>query len=253
MQFTSARLKIKRADRHLQELMLTVMTFLKTDFAVILAEEDSETGTYTIKIDLTSPYPPEIPTIIGDAIHNLRTALDHIVTQFTDPKSNWIGLPMAEGRSDVKALRSFRFIRERNPYFPAFILDEIQPYAGGKFKLWEIGQLDNIDKHRLLIPTRNVTSLLNVDIEDEYGNRFRDRHITLDHGRLVGLASGLGCIKIHNKAETAVNILFGDDTPFPGQSIFGTLTYLPQLLLEAIEALELFCFGKITNPNTIEN
>jgi hypothetical protein len=158
---------------------------------------------------------------------------------------------MAKGRSNVETVASFRTIRDRNAAFSAFILDEIQPYAGGKFKLWEIGQLDNIDKHKLLIPTVNFSSLGRFDVEDEHGNRFVDNLITVPQGRITSIITGMGKMKINHKGDSGVNIVFGEDTPFPGESVLGALANLPELILEAIEALESFCFGTVADPNAV--
>jgi hypothetical protein len=252
-QFLGARLKVARAERHLRELMQTILAFLETDFAVIRAEEDGDSGTYSLKIDGTTPYPPAIPAIIGDAVHNLRSALDHIVVQFVDPESDWIGLPVAKSRSEVESSKGFRTIREMNSDFAAVILDEIQPYAGGKFKVWEIAKLDNIDKHKLLIPTVNISSLGKIDIEDERGNRFIDHHVLVEAGQTIHLAKGFGkMVKIHNKGDAGVNVLFGEDTPFPGESVFGAIGNIPELTLQAIEAFEGFCFGNVSGRKTVE-
>ena len=70
-----------------------------------------------------------------------------------------LGVRPAKKRDDVIRTSTYKKIKEALPDFAEFILDEIQPYAGGKFKVWELSKLDNIDKHKLLIPTMNISSL----------------------------------------------------------------------------------------------
>ena len=187
-----------------------------------------------------------LPAIIGDIVHNLRTALDYIIVEFTGLDSDRISLPVGKGRSDVEASRKYQKIRRKLPLFADFLLDEIQPYAGGKFKLWELAKLDNIDKHKLLIPVTKVSTLLRLDIEDDHGNRIGDTFISVEEGKVLKIpSSGTSKIKkVNHKGEAGIDICFGHETPFPGLPVIAVLADLPKVTLQAIEALELFCFGK---------
>jgi hypothetical protein len=185
-----------------------------------------------------------LPAIIGDVVHNLRTALDYIIVEFTGLDPDWISLPVGKDRTNVKAASAYNAIRGKFPDFASFLLDEIQPYAGGKFKVWELAKLDNIDKHKLLIPVVNVSSLLRIDIEDERGNRIpHDPFVLVEAGRVQTLVKGFGKIKINNKGQAGINVCFGQDTPFPGLPVIDVLADLPKVTLQAVEALELFCFA----------
>jgi hypothetical protein len=251
LQFQSARLKVKRADRHIQELVSVIVAFLDTDFCKLHIEEDGDSGNYSVNMDSTAPFPPEIPLIVGDAVHNLRSALDHIVVQFT--KSDRLALPTGKERHNVEGAPHYRTIKKSLPDFAAHILNEIQPYAGGKFKVWELGKLDNIDKHQLLIPTINITGLMGVDFEDDRGNRISGGgHIAVEQGRIQGMFAGFGKIKINNHGKPTIGISFAPGTPFQDQTILETLPQLSELVLKAIEAIELFCFGNVPDPDPIK-
>lgn len=251
-EFESARSKIQRANSHIGDLIATYQSFLKTDFCKLVVEDDGKPGGYwALKIEATTPYPPEIPLIVGDAFHNLRSSLDHIIVQFTG--QDRFSLPTGKKRDDVIAVPMYGSIKKAFPDFISFILDEIQPYAGGKFKCWELSQMDNIDKHRLIIPTVNISSLMGADFEDSSGNRFRNANIAVEHGTVQPIIiGGGGRMKINDKGTPALNIRFGDGTPFKDETVLETLANLAQLTLQAVEAFELFCFGQITNPNPSE-
>jgi hypothetical protein len=249
--FRNARLKVERADRHIREYTQTIIAFLQSDFCKVTVEEDGNTGNYFVKVDATAPYPLALPAIIGDAVHNLRTAIDYIVVEFTGLNPDWISLPVGKERSEVEASPKYQAIWCKLPQFADFLLEEIQPYAGGKFKIWELGKLDNIDKHRLLIPITKVSTLLRLDIEDDHGNRIGETFTAVEEGTVLKIpSSGPGKIKVNHKGQAGIDICFGNETPFPGLPVIAVLTDLPEFVLQAIEALELFCLGKITNPHT---
>jgi hypothetical protein len=246
--FKNARLKIERGERHIREYVQTIIAFLKTDFCKVTIEDDSETGDYLVKVDATASYPPELPTIIGDAVHNLRTALDYVIVDFTGINPDWITLPAARERHELEASERYKAIRRDLPDFADFILDEIQPYAGGKFKVWELGKLDSIDKHKLLIPITKVSTLLRLDVKDERGNRITDTFISVEEGTVWKFPSGGRKIKVNHKGHAGIDICFGHETPFPGLPVLEVLPDLSKMTLQALEALELFCLEEIANP-----
>lgn len=247
--FKNAKLKIERGERHIGEYIQTIIAFVKTDFCKVTVEEDSETGDYFVKVDATAPYPSQLPAIIGDAVHNLRTALDYIVVDFTGINPDWITLPAARQRHEVEASERYKAIRRDLPDFADFIIHEIQPYAGGKFKVWELGKLDSIDKHKLLIPITKVSTLLRLDVKDDCGNRITDTFIPVEEGTVLRLPSGGRKIKVDHKGYAGIDVCFGHETPFAGLPVLEVLPDLPKMTLQALEALELFCFGEIANPN----
>ena len=73
------RLKVERAKQHLRDLEVERDRFMKADPYRIVHERDAETGHNVYRVyDLKTP-PAQIGLIAGDVIHNLRSALDHLV------------------------------------------------------------------------------------------------------------------------------------------------------------------------------
>ena len=95
---------------------------------------------------------------MGDAIHNLRTALDHLVWQLVEAgggtPNDRTAFPIVA--ADAKAAQRYGSavgqgeIAKISP--GAFkLLESIQPYNGGDKTLVEIHELDIWDKHRLIL------------------------------------------------------------------------------------------------------
>lgn len=74
--FEGSRLKIKRAKKHISDLQYYVDSFIKKQPYRIVTEQDPETSNLRWVIRVRKQLPNDIPAIIGDAIHNLRSALD---------------------------------------------------------------------------------------------------------------------------------------------------------------------------------
>ena len=69
-QFSGPKLKIERANHHIQDLASSIDTFLKTDFYRLRIEVNAN-GDNILKLNIDHT-PIDFPLIIGDIIHNLR-------------------------------------------------------------------------------------------------------------------------------------------------------------------------------------
>jgi hypothetical protein len=165
--FPSAAQKIQRAVRHGQEVERRWKEFLETDFCEIAVETDLESGSQSLGIRNIKKLPGEIPLAIGDSIHCLRCALDHVINAILGGSNTRISFPMDETRDQL--IESFRTtprmvgnrtvkkgrnasIEEALPGIGEFITNELKPYRGADGLLWALGRLDNTDKHRLVTP-----------------------------------------------------------------------------------------------------
>lgn len=70
--FEGARLKVERADQHIHALERCLREFTENSFT---------TRPHASGMDITYTFlapPSEVALILGDAVHNLRSALDHL-------------------------------------------------------------------------------------------------------------------------------------------------------------------------------
>jgi hypothetical protein len=211
--FKEARLKAQWAKSHIRQLFAEYRALLDSDFARPIIEDDFEPGTQRVKIVLTTEFPPSIPLIIGDAVHNLRTAFDYIIVAITGME--WIALPLGKTRDDVISKSAhYRAIKTALPALATFIVDEIQPYYRGQFRLWELSELDRIDKHRLILPTINQAHRLGMKVEDQSGNRTNVWFTASD--RFATTQTFVGPVKVDHEGQPALSVSFGPGTPFEG-------------------------------------
>ena len=103
-------LKVKRAKQHIADLDRRIHLFFTgpPNPYPIVKETDSETGDLVFKLGKCVPIPEDFPLIIGDALQNLRTALDHLVWQLIlsnggTPKTT-SGFPIMESAEKYKSV-----------------------------------------------------------------------------------------------------------------------------------------------------
>jgi hypothetical protein len=164
--FESARLKVKRACRHIQDLQTVFATFLNSDFCKITIEQEPDTGQQFLKVVSIASLPPETPLIIGDTVHNLRTALDHSIVEILKGR-NGVQFPIGKERHNLESHTTYQAIKKTLPDLANFFLNDIMPYDTGHPSIWAVAKLDNIDKHNLLIAITTVQKLSGVSLEHQ--------------------------------------------------------------------------------------
>jgi hypothetical protein len=245
-QFDSSRLKIKRANRHIKDLEAVIQAFLKTDFYRLVNDVDPKTGHQLFKLqDISSP-PTEISLIVGDAVHNLRSALDHAMVTILGKKGNQVAFPVAKNRDNPGAHSTYGIIKEALPDLANLLTNNIGIHDTGDACIWSISALDNIDKHNLLIAMASVYELRGISLEDKArNNRIDNMTVRVGPGGTVSLLQyGGGDMKIKSKGQAAAAVLFAKGQPLEGKPIVPTLLKLSEIALQAIQTLELFWFGK---------
>jgi hypothetical protein len=156
-QLAGPYLKVERAKHQFKELQIEIGNFNQGDHHKIIFNQDIKGG--EVKGILTiKDFPPfeKWAVIMGDIAHNLRSSLDLLacllVRQHTHSANcRNVAFPISE---NVKSFnnKSIHRITDASPDAKAAI-QELMPYHGGNNLFYYISQLNNYDKHRLLIPT----------------------------------------------------------------------------------------------------
>ena len=238
-----ARLKLKRANQHVADIEARISALPKSYTSSI--EVDPKTGGQFIKHDLANhpDVTADLALIIGDAIHNLRCALDHawigtlerlapgIIGKFTK-------FPVYQTREDLeRALRNGR-VDTSVPRVFALVISQIQPYKEGNYDIWTMHQLDIRDKHRLLIPVVNFTSITGIEVEDEHGDTVRNGETWGTTQRAPFYVQIPRGWQVKEKGKVAVEVVFDEGTPADSLEILDTLLHFSRVVLQVIESLE---------------
>jgi hypothetical protein len=73
-----AELKLDRADKHILDLEREFRAFIDGNAHSIIVEVNQDEGTVSIDAHFNSDPNKKFSPIIGDAVHNIACAMDHI-------------------------------------------------------------------------------------------------------------------------------------------------------------------------------
>ena len=153
--FEGLLIKLHRAEHHLKELSDLVEKFIASGPYEIITELNAQ-GTHRIfSVRLLKDVPLEIPVMIGDVLHNLRSSLDHLACHLVEigpgPRAKRVYFPIFQSVVDYEAGKISKIGGITRQAMDA--VDTVQPYKlGNGWPLWNLQVMNNQDKHRLLIP-----------------------------------------------------------------------------------------------------
>ncbi len=109
--------------------------------------------TWTVYTD--APAPKELPLLFGDAVHNMRACLDWLACSAVEangqnPKG--VHFPFAKDAEDLPRLIKDKHFHRAAPEVVA-LLTSLKPYKGGAEQLRALHDMDNKDKHSMLLAT----------------------------------------------------------------------------------------------------
>jgi len=153
-------LKLDRASYHLDCLEAKIREWREGETHRYVSHLDRESGKQFFYLEFTEPVPAEFRLIIGDCLHNLRSALDALVYELAVASMDIGSLPTARARLLEFPIFGTRPMKDRecrnkigciHPDAQAAIKG-LQPHnRGDKFAsdpLWMLHELNNFDKHR---------------------------------------------------------------------------------------------------------
>jgi hypothetical protein len=181
--------------------------------------------------------------MIGDAIHNLRGALDHLATGIirTHRDGAQPYFPISQSRDDlINDARMSRRLDDMEQSLPGskkLILDRIRPVNDAKESLWSFVKLSNDDKHSLIIPTVTIATISGINANIG-GIILKDCRAGNDAGEpFVVIAAGFP-FSLNGDPKATVEVSFGPGTPFNGEPVIPTLFNVRHLVLETLDSFE---------------
>jgi hypothetical protein len=240
-QFRAARLKIKRANKHIAEAEARI-SILPNEYAARI-QVDPQSGNDFLEYGISqeSEHIGDLALMIGDAVHNLKCALDYA----------WIGALMKHSTTAPKKLYKFPVyptrelleqaltggkIHESAPGLYDLIVSEIQPYDGGDSSVRAIHKLDRRDKHTLLVPLLNVTFLHGLQVQNPGGDvHSLDWALTKPGPYRIEVLKGS---KIKDQGQVAVTVVFNQGMPAHDANVLSVLSQFRQATISVVELLQ---------------
>src|SRR3569833_3423120 len=134
------RLKLDRANRHVYNLQREANAFLAKKPYVLVVREDPNLGEGAITIEQKESIPEAIPLILGDAVHNARSALDILAFGLVGgraPKPWKVQFPFTRNPTNQHNTNKQHQNKHANDTNNT-TKKALEPYPGGKHGLYEL-------------------------------------------------------------------------------------------------------------------
>jgi hypothetical protein len=171
--FRDARLKVKRANEHIAEADKRIDFITAPDGQTSRIEIHAEARVKSVHYHLERLGDlPELALVIGDAIHNLKTALDYAwfetVNTLMPGRDVRSKFPVYPSVDQLVSALTTSGISAARPRLAALILAQVKPYDGGNFYIRPLHKFDIRDKHELLIPATIYGNVFGLKIKNQH-------------------------------------------------------------------------------------
>jgi hypothetical protein len=257
--------KLARAEEHMKALGEEWTTFGKEQSYEALHEFKPDTGEWNTYLRLAKPIPIKLSAILGDALHNMRSSLDHLVCRFVELHNGKVdkhhAFPICRDAADYDA-RVHQIRRKKDRPGPLdgipaggaerALVEEVQPFQRGKdwreHPLAILNNMTNIDKHRSIHvadsypQATNALDLLTWIPDDaelidhmliwQPGQPLEDR----THIARLRFSEAHPAEEVNIKVTFPLTLAFGDPEPGPHQgSVADILAYVSEIVRRAEE------------------
>jgi hypothetical protein len=158
--------KVKRAYQHILDLNREIAKFIPPEGSAykIVPEDDLQTGERTFYLHILEEMPSEFSALIGDILHNLRSALDHLAWHLVSispvkKKTKRVYFPIFETSGEYHTGKMGKVqgmtglaINAIDAIEPYYRIDGVSNRIGNGIHLWWLHTMNIRDKHTLLIP-----------------------------------------------------------------------------------------------------
>jgi hypothetical protein len=169
------------AEEHIKNLNTATDRFRKAHADIVVAESHEDLGEVWHKVAHVPEIPDPLALMLGDALYNLRAALDYlayelVVAAGNEPNSQ-TAFPIFDTPDEYWERMGRKVKGMRQSAIEA--INRIQPYEGGFcHALWQLHRLNNIDKHRVLVTIAlvNTARTMTPSEEQQFAERFKRVH-----------------------------------------------------------------------------
>jgi hypothetical protein len=252
-------LKIERANFHIDDLATKIAEFVEREPYAVVAEEHGD-GKFSWTVRVKENIPHHWSTIIGDAIHNLRDALDlgNFAIPPVGPRDDrWTFFPSGDDEQAFERRLKDGLEKWASTRVIGVFKTGIQPYFGGHSPLLHsLHQLAIMDKHRLIVPVVNEVHIHSVRAKDgtwaKYGptdiNFMSDFVGLTEDGTILVQTPFLEGVDVGDNANASLSITFDKSAARVDYcKVVSTLLAMRNSVEDALTDLRV-CFDPPPNP-----
>lgn len=221
--FSQPRQKLARAAQHIRSLEQATLEYFETDWYSCDFGQAPD-GQYSLKIVVRGS-PRDFGVIVGDAVHNLRAALDLLAVEVVarnGGNTRNVYFPFADAAENLEEMIKRRNFHRASADDQA-ALKQLQPFTGGNTLLRSLHDLDIQDKHHSLIPHAAFMTTPKVGVKMD------------TDGNPVGFAEGKLELEVDPDEKPAVKFTFPEDSVFANEEVVAMLWQLHQHVSEIVD------------------
>ena len=242
--FDSALHKMGRASQHIDEVEASIVAFHQPSPYKVVVDDDPQTGKRIAKLGgALPPIPPAVPLFMGDAIHAMRSSLDHFAYAAVPAPTEQTMFPVvrqarAPKPAELRSLVDGR-LKGASKQLRQAVVDH-QPHLGGKGEsVWLVHHLDIVDKHRLPLIAGTAYNSLRFDVTGwvrgkiEWAKDLPPMPIGLRPAHRFPLQAGQALFVAdadafdeHNDLSFTFDVAFGEPWTLAGEPVVPTLRRL---------------------------
>ncbi len=173
------RAKLQRARNHLKTLDDSIGVFLKSDPYKLAVTFNEKEGGYTAVLVEVTDIPKDWSLIVGDIVHNMRSALDNLA--YSLACKNLGRVPTGDEAKDIQFViidNAAGWEKQRKRWLRHLsgtaqdTIQRFQPYhrtdLTKRHALSVVRDLSNVDKHRHIVVALAVASSSSIELSGEY-------------------------------------------------------------------------------------
>lgn len=248
MEFPASRRKVERAAEHIRDLNELLNAFVKSDFYSVTIKGDNSNRVF-IDIDKSGFDQTRAALIIGDALHNLRSALDILYYQafngMTGAADQWTRFPIRDTRheliSSINGGLKEKGLADDSGALKIrdTVVDVVKAYEAGNYPIWALHALNILDKHQLLIKLFQVMRFTDIRLQDE-GKEvfFADRQPYYTEGSYHFKIERTGRLTVHDKGHAALAVALEVGIPYQNEPVIQVLDAITKSVASTIDAFD---------------
>jgi hypothetical protein len=243
MSLDGARLKVVRAQEHLDSLKVAIGEYEKANpYSVTIDNNPKEIGG---KANVTKHPDTRLSAIIGDCLHNLSSALDYVMWEIAGTFAGrpLVAAPIGDDKpyfplwdspsSFTKYITRLNDPRRWNYKIPDPVIsafERVQPYQAGYGRLGLFKTLVNVDKHRLPLVAQGEIDTFEISVSKvRIGGQFPPP-----------FGTDLSHYKPQVKTQATVYVTWQD--PFmPREPVARTMEDFVKLIAHIVPGFDRFC------------
>jgi hypothetical protein len=228
--FAGIQAKIDRAGEHIDTLNQEIFTWAQGHPCSAYSEPKGASREHRIYVRFDpEPDARRWGLLLGDAVHNLRSALDHLVYELAvgvshrRPPPGWrhLEFPILDDSHHWRGPKDRRLKGLSHEMRTA--IETVQPYKSGPVdiahsdKLWIVHELDNADKHREIRPVALLPAHFSATFGTISGGEMTATSYPgpLKNETLLMTLTGEAVMEMEDNAETEIGVAVDIGMPIP--------------------------------------